>query len=132
MLDLGAGSVIELERLAGEPVDILVNDRIIARGEVVVVDENFGVRIVEVLQRSRENRPGPANAIRPARPTARALARRRCRGAAARHHPGVRVRARWRCRLRARPGSAPCRIRRIRKRWLRWRGHGRLARPRPR
>lgn len=54
VLALGSGSVIELDRLAGEPVDILVNDRLIARGEVVVVDENFGVRIVEVLPRSRE------------------------------------------------------------------------------
>lgn len=54
VLALGAGSVVELDRLAGEPVDILVNDRIIARGEVVVVDENFGVRIVEVLARSRD------------------------------------------------------------------------------
>jgi len=54
VLALGSGSVIELDRLAGEPVDILVNDRLIARGEVVVVDENFGVRIVEVLPRSRD------------------------------------------------------------------------------
>ena len=54
VLALGAGSVVELDRLAGEPVDILVNDRIVARGEVVVVDENFGVRVVEVLARSRE------------------------------------------------------------------------------
>lgn len=54
VLALGSGSVVELDRLAGEPVDILVNDRLIARGEVVVVDENFGVRIVEVLARSRE------------------------------------------------------------------------------
>ncbi|NUQ56163.1 MAG: FliM/FliN family flagellar motor switch protein, partial [Dehalococcoidia bacterium] len=45
------GSIIELDRIAGEPVDILVNDRVIARGEVVVVDENFGVRVVEVLRR---------------------------------------------------------------------------------
>lgn len=51
VLDLGPGSVIELDRIAGEPVDILVNDRVIARGEVVVVDENFGVRVVEVLRR---------------------------------------------------------------------------------
>ncbi len=54
VLDLGPGSVIELDRVAGEPVDILVNDRIIARGEVVVVDENFGVRVVEVLRRGVE------------------------------------------------------------------------------
>jgi flagellar motor switch protein FliN/FliY len=54
VLGLGPGSVIELDRLAGEPVDILVNDRLIARGEVVVVDENFGVRVVEVIRRQAE------------------------------------------------------------------------------
>jgi flagellar motor switch protein FliN/FliY len=54
VLALGSGSVIELDRLAGEPVDILVNDRLIARGEVVVVDENFGVRVVEVVRRGGE------------------------------------------------------------------------------
>lgn len=54
ILGLGPGSVIELDRIAGEPVDILVNDRLIARGEVVVVDENFGVRIVEVVRRGAE------------------------------------------------------------------------------
>jgi len=54
VLGLGPGSVIELDRLAGEPVDILVNDRLIARGEVVVVDENFGVRVVEVVRRGSD------------------------------------------------------------------------------
>ncbi len=54
VLGLGPGSVIELDRLAGEPVDILVNDRLIARGEVVVVDENFGVRVVEVIRRGAD------------------------------------------------------------------------------
>jgi flagellar motor switch protein FliN len=54
VLALGPGSVIELNKLAGEPVDVLVNDRLIARGEVVVVDENFGVRVTEVISpRSR-------------------------------------------------------------------------------
>lgn len=56
VLALGPGSVVELDRLAGEPVDILVNDRLIARGEVVVVDENFGVRIVEVIRRGGDTR----------------------------------------------------------------------------
>jgi flagellar motor switch protein FliN/FliY len=51
VLKLGAGSIIELERLAGGPVDLLVNDKLIARGEVVAVDENFGVRITELIQR---------------------------------------------------------------------------------
>lgn len=49
LLTLGPGSVIELNKLAGEPVDLLVNGKIIARGEVVVVDENFGVRITLLL-----------------------------------------------------------------------------------
>jgi flagellar motor switch protein FliN len=48
ILELQHGSVVELDRLAGDPVDIYVNDRFIARGEVVVVDDKFGVRIVEL------------------------------------------------------------------------------------
>ena len=51
ILRLGVGSVIELSRMTGEPVDILVNGKVIARGEVVAIDENFGVRITEVLHR---------------------------------------------------------------------------------
>lgn len=49
LLSLRAGSVIELDRAAGSPADVLVNGRLIARGEVVVVDENFGVRITEIV-----------------------------------------------------------------------------------
>jgi flagellar motor switch protein FliN/FliY len=49
VLQLGPGSVVELDKLAGEPVDILVNERLVARGEVVVVDENFGVRVTEIV-----------------------------------------------------------------------------------
>ena len=49
ILTLGPGSVVELDKLAGEPVDLLVNGKIIARGEVVVVDENFGVRITMLM-----------------------------------------------------------------------------------
>ena len=48
ILGLGPGSVVELDKLAGEPVDVLVNDRLIARGEVVVIDDRFGVRITDV------------------------------------------------------------------------------------
>ena len=47
-LGLGPGSIVSLERLAGEPVDLLVNGKPIARGEVVVIDEEFGLRITEV------------------------------------------------------------------------------------
>jgi flagellar motor switch protein FliN len=53
VLALRSGSVIELDRLAGEPVDILVNGTLIARGEVVVVDEKFGVRITEVISKAK-------------------------------------------------------------------------------
>ncbi len=49
ILNLGAGSIIELDRLAGEPVDLLINGRLVARGEVVVIDENFGVRVTAIV-----------------------------------------------------------------------------------
>ncbi|MGM0380894.1 MAG: flagellar motor switch protein FliN [bacterium] len=49
ILNLGAGSIIELDRLAGEPVDLLINGRLVARGEVVVIDENFGVRVTSIV-----------------------------------------------------------------------------------
>jgi flagellar motor switch protein FliN/FliY len=49
VLALGPGSVLELDKLAGEPVDILVNEKLIAKGEVVVIDENFGIRLTEIL-----------------------------------------------------------------------------------
>ncbi len=52
ILELSSGSIIELDKLAGEPVDILVNSRLIAKGEVVVIDENFGVRITEIVSQS--------------------------------------------------------------------------------
>ena len=51
VLALGPGSVVELDRLAGEPVDLLVNSLLIARGEVVVIDESFGVRVTEIVRR---------------------------------------------------------------------------------
>jgi flagellar motor switch protein FliN/FliY len=49
LLALGAGSVVELDRVAGAPVDILVNGTLIARGDVVVVDDELGVRVSEVI-----------------------------------------------------------------------------------
>ncbi len=49
ILELAPGSVVELDKLAGEPVDILVNGKIVAKGEVVVIDENFGVRITGIV-----------------------------------------------------------------------------------
>ena len=49
VLQLGLGSVVQLDKLAGEPVDILINGKLIAHGEVVVVDENFGVKIVDII-----------------------------------------------------------------------------------
>lgn len=49
LLQLGQGSVVELDKLAGEPMEILVNDKLIARGEVVVVNEKFGIRVTDIL-----------------------------------------------------------------------------------
>jgi len=49
LLEIGTGSIIELKKTAGEPVEVLVNGRLIARGEVVVVEDNFAVRITEIL-----------------------------------------------------------------------------------
>lgn len=53
ILEFGTGSIVELDKLAGEPVDILVNGKIIAKGEVVVIDENFGVRITDIVHPSK-------------------------------------------------------------------------------
>jgi len=54
VLMLGEGSIVELDKLAGETVDILVNGVIFAKGEVIVVDENFGVRITEIVNKKIE------------------------------------------------------------------------------
>ncbi|HJP18566.1 MAG TPA: FliM/FliN family flagellar motor switch protein, partial [Nitrospinota bacterium] len=48
-LQLGQGSVIELSKLVGEPLEILVNEKLVARGEVVVVNEKFGVRLTDIV-----------------------------------------------------------------------------------
>ncbi len=52
ILELSQGSIIELDKLAGEPVDILVNSKLVAKGEVVVIDENFGVRVTEIISQA--------------------------------------------------------------------------------
>jgi len=49
VLDLAPGAVLELDRTAGSPADVMVNGRLIARGEVVVVDEDYGLRITEIV-----------------------------------------------------------------------------------
>ena len=49
LVDFTVGSIIELGKLAGDPLDIKVNDRVIARGEVVVIDEEFGIRVTEIM-----------------------------------------------------------------------------------
>ena len=53
ILDLGPGKIIELNKLAGEPIDVLVNGKYVAKGEVVVIEESFGVRITEIVNSSR-------------------------------------------------------------------------------
>ena len=80
-LALGPGSIVTLNRLAGEPVDLLVNGKPIARGEVVVLDEEFGLRVTEVLvsgsvpaaaaaEPASEPLPEPAAAAPAAQPAA--------------------------------------------------------------
>jgi len=49
LLQLGQGSVVELNKLAGEPLEILINQKLIARGEVVVVNEKFGIRLTDII-----------------------------------------------------------------------------------
>jgi flagellar motor switch protein FliN/FliY len=57
VLQVGPGSVISLDRAAGAPVDVLVNGKLIARGEVVAVDERYGIRVVEVVGRGAVSAP---------------------------------------------------------------------------
>jgi len=63
LLRLGSGDVVDLERAVGEPVDLFVNDRLVARGELVVVDGRLGLTIVELLPQATRGReplgPGP-------------------------------------------------------------------------
>ena len=54
IVELKHGSVVELDRLAGDPVDVFVNDHMVARGEVVIVDDKFGVRIIEMVSPTGE------------------------------------------------------------------------------
>jgi flagellar motor switch protein FliN len=49
LLQLGQGSVVELDKLAGEPMEILINQKLVARGEVVVVNEKFGIRLTDII-----------------------------------------------------------------------------------
>ena len=49
LLQLGQGSVIELSKLAGEPLDVYINERLVARGEAVIVNEKFGIRITDII-----------------------------------------------------------------------------------
>jgi flagellar motor switch protein FliN/FliY len=65
-LDLRVGSVVTLERLAGETADLLVNGSAIARGEVVVIDEQYGLRVTEILDTESEGAPEQAGAGEPA------------------------------------------------------------------
>jgi flagellar motor switch protein FliN/FliY len=64
-MSLGPGSVVTLDRLADKPVDLLVNGRPIARGEVVVIDEQFGLRITEVVGAERPAGAAPAAGFTP-------------------------------------------------------------------
>ena len=62
ILELGIGSIIELDKVSGEPVEILVNGKLIAKGEVVVIDEDFGVRITDVVLDNKNGKATEKNA----------------------------------------------------------------------
>lgn len=57
-LELQQGSVVELDRLAGDPIDVYVNERLIAKGEVVVVDDRFAVRVTELVSNTKSTAVG--------------------------------------------------------------------------
>ena len=57
VLKLGEGSVVELDKLAGDPVDVFVNDRLVARGEVLVLNDNFCVRVNEIVAAVKDDLP---------------------------------------------------------------------------
>lgn len=65
-LDLGPGAVLELRKLVGDPLEIRVNQRLVARGEAVAVGEMYGIRITEVLQKKPMAAPAPAPAAQAA------------------------------------------------------------------
>jgi flagellar motor switch protein FliN/FliY len=56
LLKLHKGSVIELSKLAGEPLEVLVNDKVVARGEVIVVNEKFGIRLTDIVSHAQRIR----------------------------------------------------------------------------
>ncbi|MBE3598013.1 MAG: flagellar motor switch protein FliN [Limnochordaceae bacterium] len=59
VMELRRGSVVELDKLAGEPVDVLVNGKLVARGEIVLLDEKFGIKINDIVTRARRARELP-------------------------------------------------------------------------
>ena len=63
LLQLGQGSVIELDKMAGEPMEIYVNDKLVAMGEVVVVNEKFGVRLTDVMSGVGFEEFGPKDGV---------------------------------------------------------------------
>ena len=63
ILDLGSGSIIELDKIAGEPVDLFANGLLVARGEVVVIDDNFGVRVTEIITAAERKGGKEADAL---------------------------------------------------------------------
>lgn len=63
ILDLGTGSIIELDKIAGEPVDLFANGLLLARGEVVVIEDNFGVRVTEIITAADRTQMKEADAL---------------------------------------------------------------------
>ena len=66
VLQLEPGSIVQLDKTADAPVDVYVNHKLVARGEVVVLDDHFGIRITEVVGRQTEERPAQPAQVKPA------------------------------------------------------------------
>jgi flagellar motor switch protein FliN/FliY len=69
VLQLGPGSIVQLDKVADAPVELYVNDKLIARGEVVVVDDRFGIKVTDIVAAAS---PAPAATPAPATPAAKA------------------------------------------------------------
>lgn len=57
ILRLGPGSIVELDKLTGDPLDLRVNDRLVARGEILVINDNFAIRITDVITQEKQEKP---------------------------------------------------------------------------
>ena len=115
LLQLGQGSVIELNKLAGEPMEVLVNNKLVARGEVVVVNEKFGIRLTDA---TCDNAAAPA--ARGMNGPHGDLGKRGSHGVGARGRPGIDPGSAGRGAIRRRASVSPCEWRTVGQDFRKW------------